>query len=51
MTVGLLALPGALWFGVVWQTVNMHTAFALAAGMTTLATLWLSYTARRMPRP
>ncbi len=51
MTVGLLALPGALWFGVVWQTVNMHTAFALAAGMTTLAALWLAYSARRMPRP
>ena len=49
MTVGLLALPGALWFGVVWQTVNMHTAFALAATMTTLAALWLAYTARRMP--
>ena len=47
MTVGLLALPGALWFGIVWQTVNMHTAFALAALMTTLASTWLAYTARR----
>ncbi len=47
MTVGLLALPGALWFGIVWQTINMHTAFALAALMTTLAAMWLAYTARR----
>ena len=46
MTVGLLALPGALWFGAVWQTVNMHTAFVLAAFMTALATGWLAYTAR-----
>ncbi len=47
MTVGLLALPGALWFGVVWQTINMHSAFGLAAVLTALAAAWLAYTARR----
>ncbi len=46
MIVGLLALPGALWFGVVWQTINMHSAFGLAAVMTTLAAAWLAYTVR-----
>lgn len=47
MTVGLLALPGALWFGVVWQTVNMHSAFLLAAVLTVLAAAWLAYSAQR----
>lgn len=40
MTVGLLALPGALWFGAVWQLVNMHTAFLLASLLSLGATLW-----------
>ena len=40
MTVGLLALPGALWFGAVWQMINMHTAFMLASLLSLVATLW-----------
>lgn len=40
MTVGLLALPGALWFGAVWQLVNMHTAFLLSSFLSLIATLW-----------
>ena len=42
MTVGLLALPGALWFGTVWQALNMHTAFLLSAFLSLAATLWLA---------
>jgi MFS family permease len=40
MTVGLLALPGALWFGTVWQTINMHSAFLLSSMLSLAATLW-----------
>jgi len=40
MTVGLLALPGALWFGAVWQLVNMHTAFLLSSLLSFIATVW-----------
>ncbi len=47
MTVGLFALPGALWFGAVWQTINMHSAFVLAAVMTMLAAVLLAFAARR----
>ncbi len=48
MTVGLLALPGALWFGAVWQALNMHTAFMLSAALSLTATLWLAWQARRL---
>ncbi|MEW6353589.1 MAG: MFS transporter [Pseudomonadota bacterium] len=34
MTVGLLALPGALWFGVVWETFGMGVAFVASAALT-----------------
>lgn len=40
MTVGLLALPGALWFGAVWQLINMHTAFLLSSLLSLAATIW-----------
>jgi len=40
MTVGVLALPGALWFGGVWQLVNMHTAFILSSLLSLAATMW-----------
>ncbi len=50
MTVALLALPGALWFGTVWQEVNMHTAFLLSAGLSLGATLWLAWRVRRLKR-
>jgi len=48
MTVGLLALPGALWFGVVWQTINQHAAFEIAALLTALAAGWLAYRAGKI---
>ena len=48
MTVGLLALPGALWFGVVWQTINQHAAFGIAALLTALAAGWLAYRAGKI---
>ena len=34
MVVGVFALPGALWFGVVWQQVSMGTAFTFSAVLT-----------------
>jgi MFS family permease len=34
MTVGLLALPGALWFGLVWEAFGMGVAFSLSALLT-----------------
>ncbi len=43
MTVGVLALPGALWFGAVWQVVNMHTAFILSSLLSLVATLWFAW--------
>jgi len=47
MLVGLLALPGALWFGTVWQSVNMQTAFSLSAVLTLAATALFARQARR----
>ncbi|HEY0635685.1 MAG TPA: MFS transporter [Gammaproteobacteria bacterium] len=47
MTVGLLALPGALWFGVVWQLANMHTAFLLSSLLSLTATLWFIHQYRQ----
>ena len=40
---GLMVLPGAVLFGVVWQWLGMNTAFAMAAVLTTIAaiTLWV----------
>jgi hypothetical protein len=43
MTVGVLALPGALWFGAVWQVINMHTAFILSSLLSLVATLWFAW--------
>ena len=37
MISGVLALPGALLFGVLWQWFNATTAFVTAAGLTTLS--------------
>ncbi len=51
MTVGLLALPGALWFGTVWQLVNMHTAFLLSSLLSLAATLWFIRQYRHPSRP
>ncbi|HKK06220.1 MAG TPA: MFS transporter [Gammaproteobacteria bacterium] len=47
MLVGLLALPGALWFGAVWESINMETAFLVSAGLTLLAALFLARQGRR----
>lgn len=47
MTVGFLALPGALWFGAMWQVVSMESAFVLSALLTLAATAWLFHRVRR----
>ena len=41
MISGVLALPGALLFGALWQWFNAATAFLTAAGLTTLSVLVL----------
>lgn len=41
MISGLLALPGALLFGALWQWLGATTAFLTAAGLTTLAVIVL----------
>ena len=41
MISGLLALPGALLFGALWQWLGATTAFLTAAGLTTLSVLVL----------
>lgn len=41
MTAGLLALPGAVLFGALWQWVSETTAFFTAAGLTTLSVIAL----------
>ena len=41
MTVGLLALPGAVLFGGLWQWAGMTTAFLVSAALTLVAMLWL----------
>ncbi len=54
MIVGILALPGAVWFGEVWQHWGMHTAFTLSAAFTIVAAGVLGALARRPdtgPRP
>jgi MFS-type transporter involved in bile tolerance (Atg22 family) len=37
MTSGLLALPGAVLFGALWQWFGETVAFLIAAGLTTLS--------------
>jgi hypothetical protein len=52
--VGILALPGAVWFGEVWQHWGLHTAFTLSAAFTILAAGVLGALARcpgTGPRP
>ena len=44
---GLLALPGALLFGVVWQFFGEQAAFLMAAALTALAALALGALARQ----
>ena len=46
MVAGLLALPGALLFGALWQWLGQAVAFLTAAGLTTLAVLVLLGIAR-----
>jgi MFS family permease len=41
MITGLLALPGALLFGILWQWLGESTAFLTAAGLTTLSMILL----------
>lgn len=43
---GLLALPGALLFGVVWEVFGEQAAFLTAAGLTTIAAAGLGTLAR-----
>jgi len=51
MTVGLLALPGAIWFGVVWEMLGKETAFLVSAGLTLVMTIWLWHSARHAQKP
>ncbi len=44
---GLLALPGALLFGVIWQFFGEQAAFLMAAALTAVAALGLGALARR----
>lgn len=44
---GLLALPGAVLFGIIWQQWGMHVAFATAALLTAAAAFTLRGIARR----
>jgi len=47
MNVGLLALPGALWLGWVWQAFGSRAAFGLSAGLTLVLGLLLLRAAGR----
>jgi MFS family permease len=51
MNVGLLALPGALWLGWVWQAFGAHLAFGLSAALTVPLGLFLLGAFRRAGRP
>ncbi|HQU15853.1 MAG: hypothetical protein B7Z66_03210 [Chromatiales bacterium 21-64-14] len=51
MTVGILALPGALWFGLLWQYRGMGAAFTVSGGLTLVAAGILAYLARRVRTP
>ena len=47
---GLMALPGAVLFGAVWQWLGMSSAFVMAAALTTIAAVTLRVLARRNSR-
>ncbi|QXD14048.1 hypothetical protein GQ464_011320, partial [Rhodocaloribacter litoris] len=47
MLAGLLALPGALLFGVLWERLGMAVAFLVSAALTTLAAGTLLALSRR----
>lgn len=47
LLVGLLVLPGALWFGAVWQWIGRGPAFLLAALVTAVAAAALGWVAHR----
>ncbi|MFP5345111.1 MAG: MFS transporter, partial [Gammaproteobacteria bacterium] len=51
MTSGLFALPGALWFGVVWEVYGMGYAFTISALLTAVAAAVLALLSRRRPPP
>jgi MFS family permease len=47
---GLLVLPGAVFFGALWQHAGSSVAFAAAATITAIAAVWLLLLARRGER-
>jgi len=47
---GLMVLPGAVLFGVVWQWLGMSSAFAMAAILTALSAMALRLMAHRKPQ-
>ncbi|HLA75082.1 MAG TPA: MFS transporter [Gammaproteobacteria bacterium] len=49
MVVGIFALPGALWFGVVWEGFGMTSAFVLSALLTMVIAVVLASLARKTP--
>lgn len=51
LTGGLLVLPGAVLFGVLWQRYGSATAFAIAALVTVAAAALLGWLARERPGP
>ncbi len=51
MIVGLLALPGAVWFGAVWQQWGMDRAFTISAFLTAAAAAMLVGLTRRRAGP
>ena len=51
LTTGILALPGAVLFGAIWQRFGPAPAFVTAAFLTALAAAALVAIARRQPEP
>lgn len=47
MMVGLLALPGALWFGAVWEIFGMSLAFVISGTLTTCVAFTLYLLTRK----
>jgi MFS family permease len=48
---GLMALPGALAFGALWQAFGSHVAFVAASVLTATAAVWVLFAARaQIPR-
>ncbi|MFQ5488363.1 MAG: MFS transporter [Gammaproteobacteria bacterium] len=47
---GIMALPGAVLFGVVWQWLGMSSAFVMAAFLTALSAMTLRLMASRKPQ-